>query len=347
MLIINQQWQVIYANHATLETFNPHHKRHHYGLQEGELFHCLHAHKERPTDGNGKSCQICGVARAVALALQGKGQAKDCRVSCELADKGPPLELRIRATPLEVEGEKFSILTLSNISQEKRRAMLANACFHDLLNTLTGVRGLLDVLKHTDVVELPEICELLEQMTLSSIDEIMTLRLLEQAEESQLSICHQPLRSGDFLTQLIRALRRHPAAKGKTLDSDPALCDEAILSDPTLMRRLLANMVLNALEATDQDGTVRVGCRGCGEELEFWVHNDHVIPAELQSHIFSRNFSTKGDGRGFGTFSIQLISTLLGGRVGFSSKPGAGTTFFSILPKNPPPHNQWSPDTCI
>lgn len=336
LLVINRHWQVVYANRATLGMFDLRRRQHLYGLREGESFHCLHARSERTDGGNAEACRICGVARAVALALQGEETGSDCRISCELAGIGTPLELRIRATPLEVDGEKFSILALIDISQEKRRAMLANACFHDLLNTLTGIRGLLDVLKHTDVAERPEICELLEQTTLSSIEEIMTLRLLEQAEDSQLTVCRQPLRSGEFLLQIIRALRRHPSAKGKEIESDPVVQDIVLLTDPTLLRRLLGNMMLNALEATDPGGTVRAGCRKSGDEIEFWVHNERPIPPDVQAQIFSRSFSTKGVGRGFGTYSIQMLGTLLGGRVGFSSRPETGTTFFAAFPSSPP-----------
>jgi len=143
---------------------------------------------------------------------------------------------------------------LSDIGQEKRRAMLASVCFHDLLNTLTSIRGLLDVLKHSDVTERPEICELLEQTTLGSIEEIMTLRLLEQAEESALSVNWELLNTGEFLQQQLKTLRRHPEARGKLLCLEGGVADVCLHTDKNLLRRVIGNMILIALEATDPGG---------------------------------------------------------------------------------------------
>jgi signal transduction histidine kinase len=271
----------------------------------------------------------------VALALQGRETVSDCRLTCDLVGSGAPIELRVWATPLESAGEQFSILVLSDIGQEKRRAMLADVCFHDLLNTLTSIRGLLDVLKHSDVTERPEICELLEQTTLGSIEEIMTLRLLEQAEESALVVNWAPLTTGEFLQQQLKTLQRHPEALGKDLRFEERVADVCLHTDRNLLRRVIGNMVLNALEATDHGGTVTLGCRLAGDEIEFRVHNDRPVPLEVQSQIFTRSFSTKGQGRGFGTYSVQMLSSLLRGKVGFVSSPQSGTTFHAIFPLHP------------
>jgi len=335
LLIINRNWQVVYANHAVLGMFEPTGSERPVGLREGEPFHCLHSRSKGSDPEGSLSCRICGVARAVALALQGRETVSDCRLSCELAGSGSPIDLRVRATPLVSGGDQFSILNLNDIRQEKRRAMLAGACFHDLLNTLTSIRGLLDVLKHSDVSERPEICELLEQTTLGSIEEIMTLRLLEQAEESTLMVNWSTLKTGEFLDQQLKTLQRHPEGRDKLLSLEAGAADVDIHTDRNLLRRVIGNMVLNALEATDAGRKVTVGCRVDGEEVEFRVHNERPIPIEVQPRIFSRSFSTKGQSRGFGTYSVQLLSALLGGSVGFDSSPEAGTTFFARFSLQP------------
>jgi signal transduction histidine kinase len=48
----------------------------------------------------------------------------------------------------------------------------------------------------------------------------------------------------------------------------------------------------------------------------------------VRAHVFQRSFSTKGTGRGLGTYSIKLLTErYLGGRVWFESAEGQGTTF--------------------
>ena len=71
-----------------------------------------------------------------------------------------------------------------------------------------------------------------------------------------------------------------------------------------------------------------------GEGVVFRVHNAVVIAAEVQENIFHRRFSTKGEARGVGTYSMLLLSErYLKGSVGFSSSEATGTTFFLRLPK--------------
>jgi signal transduction histidine kinase len=110
--------------------------------------------------------------------------------------------------------------------------------------------------------------------------------------------------------------------------------DVTIESDPSILRRVLRNMLMNALEASHPDETIEVGCRDHGDEVEFWVHNPGVMPEPVRLQIFQRSFSTKGAGRGLGTYSIKLLSErYLKGAVTFHSTKQEGTRFFARYPK--------------
>ena len=91
-------------------------------------------------------------------------------------------------------------------------------------------------------------------------------------------------------------------------------------------------MLKNALEASRQGDTVSLGADARHGQLHLWVHNPAVIPDEYQQRIFQRDFSTKGAGRGLGTYSMQLLSRLLSGDVTFTSETGSGTRFTLTLP---------------
>ena len=57
--------------------------------------------------------------------------------------------------------------------------------------------------------------------------------------------------------------------------------------------------------------------------MDFWVNNPAVMPREVQLQVFKRSFSTKGSGRGIGTYSMRLlVSRYLGGSVDFESTGG-------------------------
>jgi nitrogen-specific signal transduction histidine kinase len=335
LLVINGDWQVVYANAAVMKMLAPAEHAPVHGLREGEAFHCIHGR----TDGVGESpspmCRVCGVAKAVAASLDGQGTVSDCRISCDMAGESHSLDLRAWAMPLAVGGATLSFLALADITHEKRRAVLENVCLHDLLNTLTGLRGLLDVLSHTDVAELPEVCRTLDQMTQHSIDEIGSLRFLTQAEESSLQIVWEEMQTGEFLHGTLQTLRSHPAVRGKQLLLDQETPNISFRSDRCLLRRVVDNLLLNALEATPEGGTVTLGCTLTANQVDIWVHNDTWMPPEVQLQVFQRSFSTKGQGRGIGTYSIRLLSTHLLGTVNFSSTPEGGTTFHVTLPQQP------------
>ena len=79
------------------------------------------------------------------------------------------------------------------------------------------------------------------------------------------------------------------------------------------------------------------GCAGEGDDVRFWVHNPMFMPPSVRLQIFKRSFSTKGSGRGLGSYSVKILTECyLKGKVGFTSSKEGGTTFFVILPKHLP-----------
>ena len=57
------------------------------------------------------------------------------------------------------------------------------------------------------------------------------------------------------------------------------------------------------------------------------------MPKRVQLQIFQRSFSTKGNGRGLGTYSMKLFTEkYLQGRVSFESTEEEGTTFMAMMP---------------
>jgi sensor histidine kinase regulating citrate/malate metabolism len=94
-------------------------------------------------------------------------------------------------------------------------------------------------------------------------------------------------------------------------------------------------MLKNALEATSEEENVTLGARRDSDQVEFWVNNPAFMPRDVQLQVFKRSFSTKGPGRGIGTYSIRLlVSRYLRGSVDFESSQAQGTTFRVRLPRD-------------
>jgi signal transduction histidine kinase len=144
--------------------------------------------------------------------------------------------------------------------------------------------------------------------------------------------------SRQFLEQLRLMLRRLRVAVGKYLVLAPECPTFIVNIDATLLRRVLTNMVKNAFEASGLGETVTIGCRESHDAYEFFVASPAPLPLVAQRQIFKRSFSTKGPGRGLGTYSMKLFGErYLGGRVGFCSSESQGAEFFISLPKTSEP----------
>jgi sensor histidine kinase regulating citrate/malate metabolism len=101
-------------------------------------------------------------------------------------------------------------------------------------------------------------------------------------------------------------------------------------------------MVKNAIEASPHGSVITLECSLKSESLLFAVSNPGFMPRENQLQVFKRSFSTKGKGRGIGTFSMKLFGEkYLKGKVRFNSDLDFGTTFYLELPLNHPEKPAW------
>jgi signal transduction histidine kinase len=166
------------------------------------------------------------------------------------------------------------------------------------------------------------------------VDEIQSQQQLLAAERDELAVSVVSLLTGSVLREVVEAFHGSALTEHRALRVAADSHDVAVQSDSSILRRVLRNMLTNALEASGPDETVEVGCRDLGGDVEFWVHNPGTMPAPVSLQVFQRSFSTKGAGRGLGTYSIKLLSErYLKGAVTFRSTKSEGTRFFARYPK--------------
>lgn len=328
--VLNQERQIIYANRLMRELTGVEELKAVLGKRPGEALSCLHAGESAGGCGTTEFCRTCGAARAILTSQRGQADAKECRI---LRENGDALDLRVYATPVSIEGQNFTVFSAQDISGEKRRRVLERTFFHDVLNTAGGVMGLASLVKEGSHEEKSEYAGMLEEVASALVDEIQAHRALVAAEANELALNIEAVRPGQVLNQVLRQYQNHEIARGKTLALVPDLNSPVIATDPTLLRRVIGNMVKNALEASKPGESVRMGWRVSGSVVIFWVNNPAVMPRDIQLQIFQRSFSTKGSGRGIGTYSIKLLGErYLKGQVGFTSSAEKGTTFFLQIP---------------
>ncbi len=328
-LIIDNERKVVFANKAMYDFFKDEKTREVLGNRLGHLLNCRHAAESIYGCGTTETCKTCGAFKAIVESLHGKDSVQECRI--EQNETGDALDFRVWTTAYKYEGKQYSILALSDISDEKRRQALERIFFHDILNTAGGLYGIAQLMNDsTDDID--EYKKMIYNLSERLIDEINSQKILLSAEKDELTINVDEVNTKQIIEEIVQIYQKNYLSN-RCVEIDSQIADINITTDKTLLRRVLLNMLKNAVEATPAQGTVTIGCTELQCEVEFWVHNPTFIPREIQLQIFKRSFSTKGRGRGLGTYSMKLLSErYLQGKVAFSTTEDFGTVFTARYP---------------
>lgn len=328
--ILNKQRQVVYANKGWEQYLLPEIKQV-VGLRPGESLNCVHAGEMEAGCGTSESCRQCGATQAILASQKGNVALLECRLARQ---NGEALDLRIWTSPIVVNGDPFTIFTATDISHEKRRLALERIFFHDLLNTATGLLGWSDLLQRARPEELSEFQSMIHHLTKQMIDTIQNQKILTAAENNELQVKSEVIYIFNLLQGLSRSYKNLDAYKNRNIIINVQDESEIIISDPILLRRVVENMLKNALEASQPGETITLGSTNNDKRIKIWVHNPNHIPREVQLQVFQRSFSTKAGDRGLGTYSMKLLGErYLKGKVTFTSSESGGTTFFIQCPQ--------------
>ncbi len=256
----------------------------------------------------------------------------------EIAERKRAEELRIR-----MEAQMLQVQKLESLG------LLAGGIAHDFNNLLTGIQGNIDLA----LADAPASSPLR-----GHLDDIAT------AARQAADLCRQMLAysgRGRFVSQAID-LRDLIAELGHMLDvsisKKVSLCYQlseslpAIEADPTQIRQVIMNLIINASEAIGEgEGviTISVGAGDYDREAlaDMAVHGDMVagryvfltvqdngcgMDEETAGRVFDPFFTTKFTGRGLGLAAASGIVRGHKGGIKIESEPGKGTAFTVLLP---------------
>ena len=331
--ILNEKRQVVFANDVLMRSLGIDNVDQVLGKRFGEAFECKHSKDEPGGCGTSEHCRYCGAVNAMLESnLTHQKTMKECRIRRIVNGNEISVELEVTASPFVFENECYTIFSLIDITDKKRRAMIERIFFHDILNTAGGLSNIFEILEIVDEKEREELLNIASSLSQQIVDEITTQRLLLQAENASLVVCNQRINSFEFLEMVDKDLKYHVVAKGKEIVFDKSSDNLFFLSDPVILRKILNNMIKNALEASELGESILIRVKKKGNKIRFSVHNNAFMPPEVEMQVFMRSFSTKGVQRGLGTYSMKILGEqYLGGKVNFETNVEKGTTFFIEL----------------
>lgn len=342
IFIINSHRQIIYSNSLVLKTLGLHSTSEIAGKRPGEAMGCIHKDDNPGGCGTAEACKYCNAVNLVLKSIKDENSSSgEIVVTLRNGHIEFPMNMFENVTPLKLCGEQFYLVSMVDISDTQRRRIFERMFFHDILNTSGALKGLVGLLKEEVSEEIRPDVEFVEYTFNHLVEEINEQRQLLNAENNELVPENITLQSEEIIDNLVKLYQKHELAEGKIIKKSSCNENITIVSDYVLLKRVLSNMIKNAIEATgtqDADlsagsNIVEVGSNRLDEGyMEFWVWNSAHIPRYIQLQIFQRSFSTKNKNRGIGTYSMKLFGErYLNGKVGFETSEEEGTRFYLKL----------------
>lgn len=335
LAVLNEQRQILFMNENLLYALNIGNAERILGLRLGEAVGCIHA--EEPPSGCGTTeyCSTCGAAIAmVTCAAEQRPVEKMCTIVSEREGKVRDYYFQVRCSPVILSGRRSLLLFIQDTTVQQRWAALERVFFHDISNLIMYLENATELLEEKggdpDLDRVHKLHQCAERLA----REIEIQKAMVRMDIPSYSPVRRKLNETELIDDIRTLFFDHPAADGKSL----RLCDGtggiSFETDAHLLLRILENMTVNALEATEEGGEVRFWIEHEERVITFCVWNGQAIPEPVRKRVFQRNVSTKeGSGRGLGTYSMKFFGEeVLGGRVDFTTSESEGTVFRFRLP---------------
>lgn len=324
----------------------------------------------RVTDFNPAAAVISGYSREEALGRKAREivacevDREDCPIRAAMRGqevepqeltvlnrRKEPVPVMLSAFPLKekagpIQGGVIIFRDLSPIKHlEKERRHLVNMFAHDLKTPVVGMAGLVRRLRQGKAGPLTEP----QQTYLETIDREMGR--LEKLINNFLEFARLDLH---ILAPLPSALQvesecqevfvlLQPLAEAKGIVLEAVYPPEVLVlqADPLLFRRVLENLLENAIKYSPPRTRVALEVQDRGQEVLFAVKDQGpgITPQDLP-HLFEIYYrgtdAEKERGFGLGLATVKRIIEAHGGRIWVESSPGQGATFLFTLPREAP-----------
>jgi signal transduction histidine kinase len=157
---------------------------------------------------------------------------------------------------------------------------------------------------------------------------------LVRLDSGKIKLNIEPVDLGKLLHDL--ELQYRPLAQAKGLQFRVHTTPGTVISDPILLRRIVGNLVSNAVKYTQRGGVlVASRARDGGRCIEVWDTGLGIAPVH-QREIFREFYKVPShagteDGFGLGLYIVARLAAILGHPLSLSSRPGRGTVFRVFL----------------
>lgn len=215
---------------------------------------------------------------------------------------------------------------------------LARRLAHELKNPLFPLQLTVENLVRARRLPELEFDEVFDESTQTLSMEIANLKTII-GRFSDFSKMPQPhperIEAGEVLARAC-ALYASGGLENSKIKLEKKIANEAmpLMADPELLHRALSNLVLNAMDAMPNGGTLTISAEPVGETVEIRVADtgEGLTPEECD-RLFTPYYTTKQHGTGLGLAIVQSVVADHAGTIAVESGTGKGATFVITLPR--------------
>jgi protein-histidine pros-kinase len=259
---------------------------------------------------------------------------------------GKELPVEVSLSPLQTPDGLLIISIVHDITARKQveelREHLIHTLVHDLRNPLANIRSALELTRTADLEEelSPAEKDFIIGSALASTDKMKGLinNILDvhRLERNEVKIQKSPNQFGSLVNEIVASQLSLAKQKQITLVTEVSPHLPAIPLDPTLIARVLQNLIGNALNFTPAHGYVYLTAEILeGNKCRFSVRDTgDGIAADVRERLFQKFATTQqaGHGTGLGLAFCKLVIEAHGGEIWVESEAGQGAKFIFTLP---------------
>jgi two-component system sensor histidine kinase/response regulator len=254
-----------------------------------------------------------------------------------------PEEVRARVSAhLEIRRQKNELQQSYDKLRETeiQRDSLVHMIVHDMRSPLFVILGNLEM---AEMKPLPDVIATCIGRAMSAsymlMEMISTLLDVSKMEAGQMTLEFSEVYMRDLVMETIQMLEPLQYQRRLTLTAPEEM--ETITGDTRLIRRILLNLIGNALKFTDKDKGIITVCIEIAAKDKMRVSvvdNGGGIPQEYREKVFDKFCQVaaqkqgQGHSTGLGLTFCKLAVEAHGGRIGLESEVGVGSTFWFELP---------------
>lgn len=270
---------------------------------------------------------------------------KELRGEWQVEDKnGCPITIMADASRIVgMDGHPRKVTFVMDISEkiemERMKEDVDRMMRHDLKQPLNAIMGFPYVLEskgNLDPVQVKSVRMIKEaaETMLKMIDASLDMFKMEQG-----SYDYQPVSLNllDLISRVMEGYRSIMATQnihhtflinGRPLKNEDALM---VLSERHLMQSLLSNVIVNAIEASPNGGTIDIEITSIPSIIQIAIHNQGAVPKEMRKRFFDK-YQTHGKkkGTGLGTYSAKLMADVMGYDIAMETSDMEDRTTISI-----------------